>query len=166
MIKKTNEKVPILSTKEELKNFIKQTLENREKTNKRVIIGKINEEAQQRIEKLCGKKISDIDIDSSGIFHSITKVNHNIEPDDLLYAIDVINTTKDITLTNKKHQDCDVLIFRKNIDGEITFLTEAHIANNYLLVFNAWRQKKGSEEPRCYLKVPRGLRPKRTSACH
>ena len=26
--------------------------------------------------------------------------------------------------------------------GEITFLAEVHIKNDYLLIFNAWRQKK------------------------
>ena len=147
MTDNTNKKVPILSTKEELKTFIIQSLSDREKINKRVIIGKISEEAQLRIEKLCGKKISNIDIDKSGIIHAITKENHNLKPDDLLYAVDVINTTKDIALSDKKHQDCDVLLFRKNINGEITFLTEAHIAKNYLLVFNAWRQKKARRSP-------------------
>jgi len=136
------EEIPELSTIEELMNFIKQSLENKEKNNKRVLIGKINDDAQLRIENVCGNKIAKINIDNNGIIHALTKENHNLEPEDLLYAVNVINTTNDITISDKKHQDCDVLIFKKDIDGEIIFLTEAHIKNDYLLVFNAWRQKR------------------------
>ena len=78
----------------------------------------------------------------TGIIHALKKVNHNLQPDDLLYAIDVINTSTDISLNSKKHKSNDVLIFKKDINGEITFLAEVHIKNDYLLIFNAWRQKK------------------------
>ena len=147
MEKEIKYQIPLLATREEYQDFIKQSLEKKDKENKRVIIGKISEEARKRIEKICGKSISDIDIDNSGVTHAITKTEHNIEPDDLLYAIEVINTTNNITLSNKRHQDCDVLIFKKDIDGEITFLTEAHIGNGFLLVFNAYRQKKARRRP-------------------
>jgi hypothetical protein len=35
-----------------------------------------------------------------------------------------------------------VLIFKKDIEGEITILAEMHKNEGYLLVFDAWRQKK------------------------
>jgi len=139
--------IPILSTKKELQDFIKETLENRNNEYKIIKIGETTEDAKQRIEKICGKKISSIDIDNSGVIHAVSKVNHNIESDDLLLAVDVINTTTDISLSDKKHQDCDVLIFKKDIDGEITFLTETHIKKDYLLIFNAWRQNKARRNP-------------------
>ena len=76
----------------------------------------------------------------------MSKLHHNLELDDLLHAVEVINTTNDISLSEEKHKSNDVLIFKKNIGGDITFLTEVHVKNNYLLVFNAWRQKKARRD--------------------
>ena len=50
----------------------------------------------------------------------MAQAHHNLEPDDLLRAVDVINTI---------------------------FLTEVHVKNGYLLVFDAWRQKKARRDP-------------------
>jgi hypothetical protein len=70
------------------------------------------------------------------------QAHHNLEPDDLLYAVDVINTSNDISLSDKKHKFNSVVVFKKDRGGEITVLTEVHVKNNYLLVFDAWRQQK------------------------
>ena len=127
---------------DELVEFIEESLENREAITKRVMIGTINENAQKRIEAKCGEKANEIDIDNNGVVHALTQLHHNLEPEDLFLAVYVINTTTDIELSNEKHKDCKVLIFRKYIDGEITFLTEVHVKKGYLLVFDVWRQKK------------------------
>ena len=66
----------------------------------------------------------------------------NLEPYDLLNAVDVINTSKDITLSSGKHQNNKVLIFKKDIDGELTVLAEVRKKHGYLLVFDAWRKQK------------------------
>ena len=127
---------------DELAEFIEESLENRETVTKRVMIGTINEDAQKRIKTKCGEKANEIDIDNNGVVHALTQLHHNLEPEDLLLAVDVINTTTDIELSDEKHKDCKVLIFKKDIDGEITFLTEVHVRKGYLLVFDVWRQKK------------------------
>ena len=102
------------------------------------------------------KKISNIDINKSGIIHAVTKKAHNIKPEDMLHAVDVINETDSLSLSDEKHQDCDVLVFKKDINGEITFLAEAHIQNNYLLIFNGWR-KKAERSADATLTSPPGL---------
>lgn len=130
----------------ELHNFIQETLKNRKNPYKRIQIGTIKNEAQKHIESICGHKISEIDIDNSGIIHAMKKPEHNLEHDDLLNAVDVINTATDISISEKKHKSNDVLVFKKDIDGEITILAEVHKKNDYLLVFNAWRQKKARRD--------------------
>ncbi|MDR1231087.1 MAG: hypothetical protein LBK61_06780 [Spirochaetaceae bacterium] len=70
------------------------------------------------------------------------KAAHNLEADDLLHAVDVINNSQDIELSPLKHQKNPVLIFRKDINGELTVLTEVRNKNGYLLVFDAWRKKR------------------------
>jgi hypothetical protein len=125
-----------------LQDFIYKSLKNRKAPHKWIQIGIICEDAQKRIEQKCNSKVSKIHIDSYSIVHAMDKPSHNLEPDDLLHAVNVINNSKDISLSDKKHLSNDVLIFKEDINGEITFLTEVHVKNDYLLVFNAWRNKK------------------------
>jgi len=129
---------------DELAEFIEESLKNQKihTPNKRVIIGTVSDEAQKRIEEKCGSRVKNINIDNHSIVHAITQLHHNLEPEDILFAVEVINTATDIELSDEKHQDCEVLIFQKDIDGDITFLTEVHAKNRYLLVCDAWRQKK------------------------
>jgi len=63
-----------------LHDFIKETQKNRKRPYKRIQIGNISDEAQKRIENICGGKISEIDIDNSGIIHAIKKAEHNLQP--------------------------------------------------------------------------------------
>ena len=70
-----------------LHDFIDDTQKNRKKRYKRIQIGTISDEAQKRIARICGGKISDIDIDNSGIIHAIKKAEHNLQPDDLLNVV-------------------------------------------------------------------------------
>ena len=130
-----------------LHDFIQETLKNRKASHKWMKIGVVAPDARERIEQKCGAKISEIHIDNSGIIHAMTQAHHNLEPDDLFHAVDVINTTTDICLSSKRHKSNDVLVFKKDMDGEITFLTEVHVKNNYLLVFNAWRLAKARRDP-------------------
>jgi len=130
-----------------LQDFIKESLKDRKAPHKWIRIGAISSDAQKRIKQKCGAYVSEIHIDNSGIIHATGKPHHNLEPDDLLHAVDIINTTNDISLSEKKHKSNDVLIFKQEINGDITFLTEVHVKNGYLLVFNAWRQKKARRDP-------------------
>jgi hypothetical protein len=73
----------------------------------------------------------------------MNKDAHNLEPYDLLNAVDVINKADDITLADWRHADCPVIIFNYDIGGGIlTILTEAHERWGYLLVWDAWRKTK------------------------
>jgi hypothetical protein len=148
-------KIPSVSN-EGFLAFILQSLKNKSRENKRVNIGKTTEDAKQRIEKLIGKKISNIDINKSGIIHAVNKKAHNIKPEDMLHAVGVINEADDTSLSDEKHQNNDVLVFKKDINGEITFLAEAHVQNDYLSVFNAWR-KKAERSADATLTSPPGL---------
>jgi len=156
-LNRANRRKKILSvSKEVFLNFIFKSLEDKSKENKQVNIGKTTESSRNRIEKLIRKRISNIDINKSGVIHAVTKKAHNIKPEDMLHAIDVINEADDIYLSYEKHQDCNVLVFKKDIKGEITFLAEAHIQNDYLLIFNSWR-KKAERSADATLASPPGL---------
>jgi hypothetical protein len=130
-----------------LQDFINESLKNRKAPHKWIQIGTINKDAQKRIEQKCNSKVSKIHIDNYSIVHAMDKPSHNLEPADLLYAVNVINSSKDISLSDRKHLSNDVLIFKEDINGEVTFLTEVHVKNDYLLVFDAWRQKKARRYP-------------------
>jgi hypothetical protein len=128
--------------KQELKTFIEDAMANRQAPHKRIAIGTVSENVQKYIEDHFGVRMGGIGIDNSGVFHAKRKAAHNLEPDDLLLAVDVINNSDVIELSKKIHAHCKVLEFKKDIDGEITFLAEIHEKDGYLLVFDAWRKKK------------------------
>jgi hypothetical protein len=92
------------------------------------------------------------------------KLQHNLNSDDLLHAVDVINTTNDISLSEEKHKSNDVLMFKKNIGGDLTFLTEVHVKRAIFWYLTHGGKKWRGETP-MLPKGPRGLRPKRVSVC-
>jgi hypothetical protein len=126
----------------ELKSFIDHTMTDRSAPYRRLKIGLVSENTKKLLDNKFGFDIQDIDIDKDGVIHAMDKPTHNLEPDDLLHAADVINTSQDITLSPEKHQNNQVLIFKKDIDGELTVLVEFRKKNGYLLVFDAWRKQK------------------------
>jgi hypothetical protein len=129
--------------KQELKKFIDETMIDRKAPYKRERIAALSIGTKTYIESKLDIKIKEIDIDKHGVIHAMKKVEHNLEPDDLLYAVEVINTSNDITISDKKHKQNIVLNFKKDMGGgELTILTEVHAKDGYLLVFDAWRQKK------------------------
>ena len=79
--------------------------------------------------------------------HAFSKKNHNLENDDLLHLVDTINSTSTIELSDKKHQGNDVLIFRKNINGEIDFVVELRMKHNgQLALITCYRLKKAGRD--------------------
>ncbi|GMO40483.1 MAG: hypothetical protein Ta2F_16630 [Termitinemataceae bacterium] len=135
-----NETTVILD-KKDLQKFIDTALKQRDNANKRVKIGSVSADAQIRIEKVCGTKPRWINIDNNGIVHAIKQKHHNLQKDDIQLVAEAINTSSDITQSQKKHLNNDVLVFKTDIDGEITFLAELHAKNGYLMIFNAWRKE-------------------------
>jgi hypothetical protein len=126
---------------DEVRQFIKDSLADHHQ-NKKFKLGVISKAAQKRIEEASGVRgVRDIFTDTSSVIHTYVP-KHNLDPDDMLYAAEVINTTTDIKLSEDRHQDTDVLIFKKDIGGDLTVLAEAHVGNGYLLVNDCWRQKK------------------------
>jgi hypothetical protein len=130
-------------TAQALKAFIDTAMGNRSAPYKRVVVGETSTGTRAYIENITGSIVKNINIDNSGIIHAMGKPAHNLESDDLLYAVEVINTSTDITISPEKHLSNTVLVFKKDIGGgELTVLTEVHKKGDYLVVFDAWRQKK------------------------
>jgi hypothetical protein len=127
--------------KQDLQDFVDYTMANRSAPYKRIIIGDISESAQRYLKDKFGVSVQTIKTDNSSVIHAMNKEAHNLELDDLQYMTDVINTSQDITLAPKEHNQCKLLIFRKDIGGEITVLAEVHPKYETLLVFDAWRKK-------------------------
>ncbi|MCL2722146.1 MAG: hypothetical protein FWD47_12525 [Treponema sp.] len=88
------------------------------------------------------------------------KANHNLEPNDYLFAVKTINKTPNISLANYKHQGCDVLEFDDNRNGDIKYLTEIHPKKDYLLLWNAWRKNKATRSRNATDNSPLQLTPK------
>jgi hypothetical protein len=136
-------------------DFIGYTMANRNAPYKRLVIGTVSNAAQKKLNTDFGFIVKNINIDNSGIIHAMGKPAHNLEPDDLLDAVDVINTAENVTLSPEKNQNNSVLVFKKDIKGELTILAEVRNKNEYLSVFDAWRKKKARRHPDAVNTPPR-----------
>jgi hypothetical protein len=137
-----SDKVEEILSGEAFRQFVSDSLSGDGIINKKAFIGTITEEAIKRIQVVCGKNVCKITVDTGAIRHSYKRIEHNLEPDDIFHIIDVINTATDIKLQAKKHQNNETLLFQKDINGEITFLTEVRITNKELALVTCYRKKK------------------------
>jgi len=135
-LKKWNQ-IPEIKSQDEYESFIKYSLNSKGEKNRKIKIGETTENTKTRIKK----NISNIGIDNHGIIHASQK-KHNLEPDDLLKAVDIINNADEIKKSNIKHQQNEVASFIKNINGNIELLVEIHESKDFLMVFNVWRKNK------------------------
>jgi hypothetical protein len=70
-----------------------------------------------------------------------------LEDNDLLHIVEVINTTTDIELSDKSHQDNIVLTFKKDANGELNFVEEVRIKHNgQLALVTCYRPKKAGRD--------------------
>jgi hypothetical protein len=130
-------------TKDELKQFINDSLQGKYKQPKIAYIGDVCTDAALRISDLCGEIVSKIRIDSGTIRHAHGKKTHNLLQDDILCCADVINTATDVTVSDEYHLNNTVLEFRKEINGLITFITEVLVNyGGWLSLVTCYRQKK------------------------
>ena len=129
-------------TQNELKVFVEESRTG--KTNDKAFIGTIIPDAAQRIEAICGKKVKKIMLESEAVRHSFKKAGHNLKDDDLLHIVDVINTTKDIKVSDVTHQNNECLEICTNISGEITFVMEVRIHyGGWLALVTCYRLNRG-----------------------
>jgi len=143
-------KIPVIKSLEEYENFIKHSLNSKGDKNKKIKIGETTENTKTRIKK----NVSNIGIDNHGIIHSSQK-KHNLEPDDLLKAVDIINNADEIKMSNRKHQQNEVISFIKDINGNIELLAEIHESKDFLMVFDVWRKNKVRRRPDAVKMTPR-----------
>jgi hypothetical protein len=137
-----------LLTVQELKLFIEESVTNPSSKEREVFIGQVKPDSAKKIKELINIDVINIITNSNSIWHAYRKKEHNLEPDDFLYAVDVINTATDVSPSSKKHKDNNVLIFKKDINGgEITFLAEVRVSRNALLIMNCYRQRKSRQDP-------------------
>ena len=128
--------------REELRDFIKNAIAGNK--NDKAFIGIVESDAAQRIEKISGKKVGKIMIESEGIRHSLKKSSHNLRDDDLLNIVDAINTATGIKISNKRHQNNECLEICKDIGGKITFVMEIRIHyGGWLALVTCYRLNRG-----------------------
>jgi hypothetical protein len=126
---------------EDFKQFCAEALAS--KTNTKAFIGSVNPEAMMRIKAITDITVAKIMVDSGAIRHAYAKAEHCLESDDIFHLVDVINTSTDIQLSDMKHQNNKILVFKKNIHGNIVFVEEARIQyGGWLALVTCYREKK------------------------
>ena len=125
---------------EEFKEFVAESLVSR--SNKKAFLGYVEPQAAMRIKAKSGISVTKIMADSGAIRHSYERKHHNLEADDIFHIVELINTAIDIELSDTKNQNNQVLYFRKNINGLITFVEEVRAARDgWLDLVTCYRQR-------------------------
>ncbi|GHV93751.1 hypothetical protein AGMMS50293_00710 [Spirochaetia bacterium] len=130
-----------LLSEDEFRQFVIESLGT--KANKKAFIGYVRPEAAKRIKDICGITVTKIMADSGAIRHSYERTYHNLEQDDIFHIADVINTAMDIELSTDTNQNNQVLYFRKDINGMLTFVEEVRAKHDgWLALVTCYRKRK------------------------
>ena len=128
------------ATKEEVKQFLSDTIDTTK--DRRISLGEVSESAKKRIKDKAGKDVNRIILDSGEIRHAMKKTAHNIELSDLERIGEIVNSTNDITLEDKKHQNNDVIRFVEEVDNGINLIMEFRAKKGDLSLVTAYREKR------------------------
>ena len=128
------------ATKEEVKQFLSDTIDTTK--DRRISLGEVSESAKKRIKDKTGKDVNRIILDSGEIRHAMKKTAHNIELSDLERIGEIVNSTNDITLEDKKHQNNDVIRFVEEVDNGINLIMEFRAKKGDLSLVTAYREKR------------------------
>lgn len=135
-----NPKKLTTATKEEVKQFLSDTIDTTK--DRRISLGEVSESAKKRIKDKTGKDVNRIILDSGEIRHAMKKTAHNIELSDLERIGEIVNSTNDITLEDKKHQNNDVIRFVEEVDNGINLVMEFRAKKGDLSLVTAYREKR------------------------
>jgi hypothetical protein len=110
---------------------------------KKAWIGMIEPSAADRIRALCGKSVTKIMVESDSIWHSYKKGQHNLHFEDIFCVTDVINTASFMERSAEGNQNNEVIKFRKDSNGLITFVMEIRVKyEGWLALVTCYRLKK------------------------
>jgi hypothetical protein len=126
-------------TPDEFKLFAASALAG--ERHKKAWIGVVKPSAAGRIQAVCGKTVSKIMVESDTVWHSYKKRGHNLQPDDIFHITTVINAADSITKSSYGHQNNEVLLFSKDISGNLTFVVEVRVNfGGWLSLVTCYRQ--------------------------
>ena len=129
----------------DLLKFTYEAITGDGKTNEEVFMARVSNTAKDRLNKKFQLDVDDIVTDTYSVRHAYKKASHNLEPNDIIHAVEVINTSTDIKAAGE-HRNNPAFIFKKDINGEISFLVEARIKKRKLAIFNFYRKKKARQK--------------------
>lgn len=128
------------ATKEEVKQFLKDAINTKEE--RRISLGNVSDSAKERIKDKTGKDVNRIILDSGEIRHAMKKPEHHINLSDLERIGEIVNSTKEITLEDEKHQNNDVIRFVEEVENGINLIMEFRARKGDLSLVTAYREKR------------------------
>ena len=129
-----------VSTDKEINNFVNNSFSS--KTNEKATVSKVKEDAKIRIKQITGKEINRVIIDNASVVHSLEKEEHHISKDDFKKIGRIVNTTSDITLQTRKHQNNQVLVFKEQRNNGLELVMEVRAGRHNLALVTMYRPKK------------------------
>ena len=147
---------------EQIAAFVEAALQEGGKTHT-LVVGKITDAAKARIKAKTGiEGVEQLVIDTSSVRHSLGKTRDNLTKEDFLKIADVVNTSDDIELSDKKNRNNITAVFLEKTNDKTTALQlvmEFRKNNENLALVTFYRQRK----KRAAAPMPTEVSPKLTS---
>lgn len=130
----------VLSPKE-THNFIQKHRTSKE--NERVSLGDIADDAKKRIKDATGLDVTRAILDSDSLHHAFNDPKHNLDDNDLDNMKEVIDTSRNIELSDKKNkQGNPVTIFKEEKPNGVILCEEYRAKNKELELQTAYKEKR------------------------
>ena len=129
-----------VSTPKEIKDFVNNSFTS--KKNEKATVSKIYDDSKIRIKQITGKEINRVIIDNASVIHSLEKEEHHISKRDFNKIGKIINSTTDITLQQRKHQNNQVLLFKEQKNNGLELVMEVRAGKHNLALVTMYRPKK------------------------
>ena len=81
-------------------------------------------------------------IDKGSVTHSLEKEEHHLSKDDFRKIGKIVNTTTDISIQPRRHQNNQVLLFREQRTNGLEILMEVRAGKHNLALVTMYRPKK------------------------
>ena len=128
------------ATKKEIKEFLANAMTTNERQT--LSFGLVEYKARKRIKELIGKDVELIIVDSDAVRHAMKKDVHNIELEDLGKVGEIVNSTKNISVSPEKHFGNVTLEFVEEVENGMKLIVEFRSGKGNLALVTAYRKEK------------------------
>lgn len=129
-----------IASSKEVENFVSNAKSL--SSNDKITVSKIKDDTKERIRNLANCDLNRVLIDKGSVIHTLEKEIHHVSEADFKKIGRIVNSTSDITIQPKNHQNNKVLLFKEQKDNGLNIVMEVRAGKHNLALITMYRVKK------------------------